>query len=62
MIGLPAPQDLPLIAAAYRHCWDADIPATDILSQNHLRQVKEEIVELLEVSGLIQARNGPSVM
>eukprot|EP00956_Cyclotella_meneghiniana_P043886 scaffold292426_cov99-Cyclotella_meneghiniana.AAC.1 len=45
--------DLPFIAAAFRHCWDADIPATTDLSHEHLLLVKEEVVELLEASGLI---------
>eukprot|EP00956_Cyclotella_meneghiniana_P021077 scaffold37956_cov48-Cyclotella_meneghiniana.AAC.2 len=54
--------DMPFIAAAFRHCWDADIPATTNLSCEHLRQVKEEIVELLEASGLIPAKNELSVI
>eukprot|EP00956_Cyclotella_meneghiniana_P041145 scaffold216263_cov23-Cyclotella_meneghiniana.AAC.1 len=54
--------DLPFIAAAFSHCWDADIPASRNLSREQLRQVKEEIVELLEVSGLIPAKNGPNII
>jgi hypothetical protein len=57
--------DLPYIVSAYRDCWDVSIPASSSVSNlpaSISRQVKNEIILLLEISGLIPPQEDPSIM
>jgi hypothetical protein len=55
--------DLPYIASAFRHCWDASIPANMAdLSASDLAKVKAEIVSLLDISGLIPTKRDECIV